>query len=153
MKTKLAFLSMAAAVLVFSGAPILSAGTLFYSGDFDPNNVNANSLSNEVDTAITGTATYTPFIVSGSNWTVTGLFTDNLMNLSPAPTSANWEILSGVSEGNGGTVVASGSGTPTITDTGLSGFGYEDYEVEITGLNHHTGPRRILAFGSTLCSG
>ena len=141
MKTKRAFLSMAAAVLAFSGAQILSAGTLFYSGDFDPTNANANGLSNEVDSTITtGAATYTPFIVSGSSWTVTGLFTDNLMSLSPAPTSADWEIRSGVSEGNGGIVVASGSGTPTITDTGISGFGMEDYEVEITGLNIILGP-------------
>jgi PEP-CTERM motif len=101
----------------------------FYGGDFDVNNPNANGLANEQDGIVSQAATYTAFNVS-SSINVTGLFTNNLENLGTFG-SAYWEIRSGVSEGNGGTLLFSGTTTPLVTDTGLSGFGYEDYEVEV----------------------
>ena len=65
---------------------------------------------------------YDDFIVpSGSGWNVTAVFSDNLPNTRV--TGANWEIRQGVSEGNGGTLIASGTTiTPVVTDTGRSGF-------------------------------
>jgi hypothetical protein len=112
-----------------------SAGVLFYGGDFNGGDGNANGLSNEIDSAVNGAATYTPFTVDPAGWNVTGLFTNNLEDLGTLE-GANWEIRSGVSEGNGGTLVASGStSTPSVTSTGLNGFGFTDYEVEVDGLN------------------
>ena len=56
-------------------------------------------------------------------------------------TGANWEIRSGVSEGNGGTVVASGTTTtPVVTPTGRSGFGFTEFMVEVTGLSVDLAP-------------
>jgi hypothetical protein len=115
-------------------------GCLFYGGDFDANNPNANGLSNENDAIVGGNpygaATYQNFIVSGQSWNVTGLFTDNLSQLTPI--SGYWEIRSGVSEGNGGTLIASGTGSGgnfTQTATGRGGFGYTEYTDLVTGLN------------------
>src|SRR6202043_4208383 len=42
----------------------------------------------------------------------------------------------GVSEGNAGTLIASGTtNSPLVTPTGRGGFGYTEYMVEVTGLN------------------
>lgn len=39
-------------------------------------------------------------------------------------------------------MVAFGSGTPTLTDTGRGTGGYTEYQVLISGLNFHLGPGR-----------
>lgn len=100
------------------------SGCLFYGGDFDPNNPNANGLSNENDLIDGGnpygTATYQNFINS-QTWNITGLFTNNLSTLTPS--SGYWEIRSGMSEGNGGLLIASGTqsgGNFSQTPTGRS---------------------------------
>lgn len=124
-------------------APLANAqcpsGCLFYGGDFDINHINANGLANETDGSFPGDpygiATYQNFIAD-NNWNVTGLFTNNLSTLSPA--SGYWEIRSGISEGNGGTLIASGTGSGSNfshTATGRSGFGYNEYTDLVSGLN------------------
>jgi hypothetical protein len=68
---------------------------------------------------------------------VTAVFSDNLLipSLPITITGADWEIRSGVSEGNAGTLIASGStDSPLITATGRGGEILE-YMVEVTGLN------------------
>jgi len=57
---------------------------LFYAGDYDSNASDANGLANEFDIIIsTGAAVYAPFIVpKGKIWTVTGLFTDDLLEVA-----------------------------------------------------------------------
>jgi hypothetical protein len=68
--------------------------------------------------------------------TIDDLFTNNLSNLTPA--SGYWEIRVGISEGNGGTVIASGTGSGgnfSQTATGRSDFGYNEYTDEVTGVN------------------
>jgi len=120
--------------VLFSTTFALADTTLFYGGDFDPNNPNANGLANENDAIVGGNpygaATYQNFIIpAGQTWNVTGLFTNNLSQLTP--TSGYWEIRSGVSEGNGGTLIASGTGAVTNTPTGRSGFGYTEYHNQV----------------------
>jgi len=116
------------------------SGCLFYGGDFDPNDPNSNGLPNENDAIVGGypygAATYQNFIVGGQGWNVTGLFTNNLSTLTPP--SGYWEIREGVSESNGGTLIASGTGSGgnfSQTPTGRSGFGYTEYTDLVTGLN------------------
>jgi hypothetical protein len=46
-------------------------------------------------------------------------------------TSAHWEIRTGVSAGNGGTLLFSGDTTPTVTPTGRADFGYYEYNVDV----------------------
>src|SRR5487761_1466196 len=108
---------------------------LFYGGDLNPNDPNANGLANEMDLTVNQSAIYTPFVVpNGQTWNISGLFTDNLMNIQAL--SAGWEIRSGVSSGNGGTLLFSGSSNaPVVTDTGINAFGFEDSAVAVTGLS------------------
>jgi hypothetical protein len=109
---------------------------LFYAGDHDPNNPNANGLANETDAIVSGSpygaATYQNFTLDASA-TATGLFSNNLSGLNPA--TAYWEIRTGVSEGNGGTLVASGTGATSNVATGRSDFGFIEYRNEVDGLN------------------
>jgi hypothetical protein len=67
---------------------------------------------------------------------VTAVFSDNLVAANIVITGADWEIRTGISQGNAGTLIASGStSAPVVTPTGRSGFGYNEYMVEVTGLN------------------
>ncbi len=114
-------------------------GSLWYNGDFDGRNGGANQDGGQFGAGqyshlydnFTGPGT-------GQMWNVTALFSDNLFaaSLVGQVTTANWEIRTGVSSGNGGTVVFSGTNAPaTVTPTGRSGFGLNEYMVNVTGLN------------------
>jgi PEP-CTERM motif len=116
------------------------APCIFYSGDYDPNNPNANGLANETDAIVGGNpygaATYDNFKIDATSGNITGLYTNNLSALSPA--SGYWEIRAGISEGNGGTLIASGTASGanfSQTATGRSGFGFTEYTDLASGLN------------------
>ncbi|MGH8095566.1 MAG: dockerin type I domain-containing protein [Chthoniobacterales bacterium] len=113
------------------------AGALWYNGDFN----GVNGLSNEDNTSLGSGqfgSVYDDFIISDpTGWDVSAVYSDNLSNTNI--TGATWEIRQGVSEGNGGTLIASGmTVTPIVTATGRSGFGYIEYQVEVTGLSFPT---------------
>jgi hypothetical protein len=133
---KVALLSLFVLFLGTFAVAQCGSNCLFYGGDFDPNNGNANGLANETDAIVSGSpygsATYQNFTVS-SDSTATGLFTNNLSGLNPS--TGYWEVRTGVSEGNGGTLVASGTGAMTQTPTGRNGFGFVEYRDEVDGLN------------------
>jgi hypothetical protein len=104
-------------------------GSLWYNGDFNGVDYHANGHN----TSDPPDAVHDDFFATGP-WNITAIFSDDL--LSTVVTGAIWEIRSGCSVGNDGTLVASGSTTtPTVTPTGRSGFGYSEYMVEVTGLN------------------
>jgi PEP-CTERM motif len=106
----------------------------WYNGDFN----GVNGLANERNTIVSQAAVYEDFNVT-SNITVTGLFSDNLLNTTV--TGADWEIRSGISEGNGGTLIASGTtNAPVVTLTGRSGFGFLEYMVQVNGLGVNLAP-------------
>lgn len=126
------------AMLLFGTETLANAqcpsGCLFYGGDFDPNNPNANGLANENDAIVHGkpygAAAYQNFIIpSGQTWNISGLFSNDIMFLSPP--NAYWEIRSGVSEGNGGTLLASGTGSDSYHLKGQ----FEEYTNTVSGLN------------------
>ena len=125
----------------FAGAQCV-APCLFYAGDFGPNNDSSTGLANENDASDPGnpygSASYENFVVSGPNWNVSGLYTNNLSGLNPA--TGHWEIRQGVSEGNGGTLIASGTGAMTQTPTGRIGLGFAEYNDLVSGLNLTLGP-------------
>src|SRR5437667_7718167 len=106
-------------------------GSLWYNGDFNY----VNGLANERNTIVSQAGVYDDFNVTAPlGWHVTALFSDNLM--STTVTGADWEIRTGVSEGNAGTLIASGTtNSPVVTLTGRGGFGFLEYMVEVTGLN------------------
>jgi hypothetical protein len=110
------------------------SGSLWYNGDLN----GVNGLSNESNTSLGAGefgSVYDDFNVTGSGWTITAVYSNDLMSNTTA-TGATWEIRSGVSAGNGGTLVASGSTmSPVVTSTGRSFSGLTEYTVEVTGLN------------------
>ena len=115
------FITLLATVLAFAiGA---NATTLFYGGDFDPNNPNANGLANENDAIVGGSpygaAVYQNFVIANNHqWQVSGLFTNQVTNQAP-PANAYWEIRSGLSEGNGGLLLASGTAADSVMTNGV----------------------------------
>ncbi|HEY3662503.1 MAG TPA: hypothetical protein VGL24_05060 [Chthoniobacterales bacterium] len=119
--------------------PTPPPGVLWYNGDFN----DVNGLANERDTSLGSgqyASVYDDFNVTDSmGWDVTAVFSDNLSSTNV--TGATWEIRQGVSEGNGGTIVATGmTVTPTVTLTGRSGFGFTEYMVAVEGLSVHLAP-------------
>lgn len=115
----------------------LPDATLWYNGDFDGRNGGANQDGGQLG-AGEFSHLYDNFTgPSSGSWNVTGLFSDNLMaaGLNTAITSANWEIRTGVSEGNGGTLLFSGTSNAVVTATGRSGFGLLEYQVTVSGLS------------------
>jgi PEP-CTERM motif len=133
--------SVVAAAFLLVGGPVARGDvTLFYGGDFDPNNGNANGLFNGNN--INATAqTYQNFIVpAGQTWTIDRMWSNNLTD-GTLYSTADWSIRSGVSEGNGGTVIASATGVAaTDTATGRSGFGLTEDTIQVTGLSVTLGP-------------
>ncbi len=131
------------ALLFFSTLANAQCGPncLFYGGDLVP--IDSGALANENDAIVSGNpygaAVYQNFIVpTGQAWNVAGLFTNNLSDLHPA--SAYFEIRTGVSSANSGTLVASGygsmgAGTFTWTATGRSFMNYDEFTAQVTGLN------------------
>jgi hypothetical protein len=110
------------------------AGALWYNGDFD----GVDGLTNEENTFAEGFShIFDDFNVNDSGgWDVDSVFSDDLASTNII--GASFEIRQGVSSGNGGTLIASGTTmTPDVTPTGRSGFGFTEFQVAITGLNIH----------------
>jgi hypothetical protein len=126
-----ALLVTAALVLNTTAIAQSPPGSLWYNGDFN----GVDGQANERNTLISQAAIYENFnITGGPMWDVTAVFSDNLENTFI--TGADWEIRTGISTGNAGTLIASGTtNSPVVTPTGRSGFGYTEYMVEVTGLN------------------
>lgn len=118
-----------AAAFAYAQCPV-EAGVAcgFYGGDFNHNDPNANGLANENDAIVGGApygaATYQNFVTYGDEY-IAGMATNNLSGLNPK--TAYWEIRSGVSEGDGGTLIASGTGLTANQATGRTDFGYNEY--------------------------
>ncbi len=110
------------------------AQTLFFNGNPD----GVDGLTSEQDLAVNQSMVYDNFVVTGSDWLVTDLYGYFQTNLNVS--SAAWEIRSGISEGNGGTLVASGTSPATQTDAGYSEFDLEVYDIGIAGLSLDLAP-------------
>src|SRR5262249_32221243 len=80
-------------------------GSLWYNGDFD----GRNGLANERNTAVSQAAVYDNFFATGHGFRVTGVYSDNQITPGTVFTGADFSIRTGVSAGNGGTIVASGT--------------------------------------------
>jgi len=107
---------------------------LFYGGDFDAAGPSPNVLSNQ-DAILNGQATvYVPFAVPpNQTWTIGGLFSNNMLTRADlAPPQIQWSISTGVSQGNPGTVIASGTAKATLIATGRTWNGMNEY----TALGH-----------------
>ncbi|HEX4666507.1 MAG TPA: hypothetical protein VH207_07900 [Chthoniobacterales bacterium] len=117
----------------------LSATTLWYNGDFN----GVNGLANELDTSLGSgqyAHVYDDFVVNcESGWDITAVFSHDLENTNVV--GATWEIRQGVSEGNPGTLIASGTtATPEVTVYSGGGFGFTEFQIKVTGLSVHLDP-------------
>jgi uncharacterized protein (TIGR03437 family) len=79
--------------------------------------------------------TYDNFVVPGGGWTITSVFASiDLTSGGPIPNEAVWEIRSGVSTGNGGSLLAFGRG-PVVKFDGIPYPGGSMlYRVQVEGL-------------------
>jgi len=114
-------------------APSYCKPCLWYSGDFDPNNPNANGLSNEQDRLVADSHIYAAWsvlgaTVKGTTTQVSGAFVNSLDTAGAAidnPTP--WDIRTGMHDGICGISIMSGRGKSTDTPTGRQGFGINEY--------------------------
>lgn len=112
------------------GAPLSAGGTLFYGGDFDFR----AALNDERSNYRGLTGVYENFIVPEGGWHINAVFVNASFNYQSA--GADFEIRSGVSAGNGGTLLFSGFGRPsTQQPTGRSWQGFEERTLTISDLD------------------
>ncbi len=123
------------AVLGLASIANTHGDTLWSNGDLDFQ----SGLISTDSPAVVGIV-YDDFNVTSTyGWNVNGASGNFYYTTDVVGTTANWEIRSGVSEGNGGTLVASGTAAVTLTPLGP----YKIYNVEhvsITGLNVNLSP-------------
>jgi hypothetical protein len=145
-------MAQAGALPVGTEEPCILNSCLMFAGDFNANGQNPNGLWNGNNTVfnITG-AVYIPVNVpkkfkgakGKTDWNVQGLFVNTLvedLGLGTGVSGVSWSIVQGVAEGGnpgGGQVktICSGSGVPSVTPTGRSGFGLPEVTVLITGIS------------------
>lgn len=111
--------------------PASAAKLLFYGGDGNPSDPNQDGFANGNTSLVADTTTYGAVTSPKSKVVATGV----LFNQVPTcdeftctgtvfdPATGTYDIRTGVSEGVGGTSVASGSGPQTATATGRT-YGY-----------------------------
>jgi hypothetical protein len=106
---------------------------LFYGGDLNPTDANADGFSDENTLLVNGSSTYGAVnIPTGANASVTGILVNVLATAAFDPFTATYDIRQGVSEGNGGSEVSSGSGAVAVAATGRNAFGLYEYTVTVT---------------------
>ncbi|MCU1300442.1 MAG: hypothetical protein JWQ87_726 [Candidatus Sulfotelmatobacter sp.] len=112
--------------------PALCAPCLFYGGDLELSSLNAAGLSDENTVLIPGSSTYGNFNVQSSNSvTVTGILFNVQADANFNPLTATYDVRTGVTDGNGGTSIASGSGNITVASTGRNFLGLNEYSLAI----------------------
>ena len=116
----LALLSM-----LLVGQQAASAQVQFYNGDRDGH----SGMSSEMNSTVTS-MTYENFTVTGAGLHVTGIFGQFRSNVAIA--DLPWEIRRGVSEGDGGDLLFSGSGNATYSFIVDIAAGFSVYEVLAT---------------------
>jgi hypothetical protein len=97
------------------GPPSFCKPCLWFSGDFNVDNSKANGLTNEIDLSVSGSAVSVPFRVPrGKRWKVTGAFGIVISETNAIdPAQADWSFSKGVSGGNAGKLIASGTSPAT----------------------------------------
>jgi hypothetical protein len=128
-------LAGSSAIPKFSGPgvpPALCDPCVFYGGDINTSDLNAAGMSSENTLLIGGTATYGNYNVpSGNSTTVTGIIFNFQADSNFDPLTASYDVRTGVTEGNGGTSIASGTVSTTVAATGRNFLGLNEYTVAV----------------------
>lgn len=112
--------------------PSLCSPCVFYGGDLNISDPNAAGFSNENTLLIPGSTTYAAFeIPSGHTASITGVLVNVQSDVNFDPKTASYDIRTGVSEGNGGTSIASGTANIAVASTGRNFFGLNEYTVRV----------------------
>lgn len=115
--------------------PAKCSPCLWYGGDLNPSSSAAQGFANENTVLVPTTTTYAAFQVpAGQHWEVTGALVNVLSNNFGVldPKQAVWAITNGISSGNPGTTVATGTATAFVGPTGRTAFGLTEYTVDVT---------------------
>src|SRR5581483_4282806 len=80
---------------------------VYYGGDINCDDPNGNGYTNENSLFIPNSLTYTQ-VNSPVSFTIHGSFSNNFQSYTNDPATCTWAYRSGVSEGNGGTLIGSG---------------------------------------------
>lgn len=105
---------------------------VYYAGDLDPNDPEENGYSNENTLFIGNSWTYNE-IDSPVSAKISAAFTNNLQTFGVIdPKTANWDFRVGVTNGNCGSSVGSGTNAAQLHPTGRGAFGYTEYELLTT---------------------
>jgi len=115
--------------------PAKCSPCLWYAGDLNPSASNAQGFADENTLLVPTTTTYAAFQVpAGQNWAVTGALVNVLSNNHGVldPKQAVWAITTGISSGNAGTTIATGTATAFVGPTGRVAFGLTEYTVDVT---------------------
>jgi hypothetical protein len=112
--------------------PTLCDPCLFYGGDLNPFSENAAGLSDENTLLILGgSSTYTSFTLSGVSASVTGIVFNVQADANFDPQTASYDVRTGVTDGQGGTSIASGTNSITVAATGRNFIGLNEYTVAV----------------------
>ena len=113
------------------GLPSVPSNILFYGGDINVNDPNAQGFANENTLLVPTSQTYAA-VKAPSKVVAGGTFGNNSgFGAYFDPATGTYDIRIKVTEGNGGTSVASGSGTQTATATGREPFGLIEYTTSV----------------------
>ncbi len=112
--------------------PTLCDPCLFYGGDINPASLNAVGLSDENTLLILGgSSTYAPFTLKGVSASVTGIVFNIQADANFDPQTATYDVRTGVTEGNAGTSIASGTSSISVAATGRNFLGLNEYTVAV----------------------
>lgn len=132
MKMKQWALGMVGAAMLAASLPATASAQLWYNGNFNT----VDALISEGDAPA---MVYDNFLVGGSGWTISSLFGEFLTDFTNIV--ANYEIRSGITTGNGGSLLFSGTDVAATTSlTGRSGFGFTESRVTVSGLSIFLAP-------------
>ncbi|MDP1854338.1 MAG: PEP-CTERM sorting domain-containing protein [Candidatus Omnitrophota bacterium] len=115
------------------------SAVLWYNGDY--RGYLGGGLANEINTSIAQSNVYEDFqVINDDGWLVNTIWSNDLMSFTGVE-QAMWEIRRGVSEGNGGTLIAGGISPATQIATGRGvGSWTPEYTIEVTGLSIYLEP-------------
>jgi len=112
--------------------PVLCDPCIFYGGDLNPRDPNTVGYSDENTLFIPRSSTYVGFnVFPGATVTVTGILFNVQASANFDPLTASYDVRTGVTEGNGGTSIASGKGTLSIAATGRSFFDLMEFSIAV----------------------
>ena len=114
--------------------PSLCNPCLFYGGDINTSDLNAAGMSDENTLLIVGGAsTYGAVnIPTGVTAKVYGIVFNIQASAAFDPMMATYDVRTGVTDGNGGTSILSGSGPVLVQPTGRNFLGLNEYTVAVS---------------------